>query len=61
MNPLDGVFLAQPVLNLSNSSTVGIRYDIAAFAALKAEYRNWRRTAVQPRNYGGYLQVSFTF
>jgi hypothetical protein len=41
-------------------STVGVRYDISSFAALKFEYRNQRRPA-EPRVNGAFAQTSFTF
>ena len=61
VNGGDVVFQNQTVQNLEDSSTLGIRYDATTFAAIKAEYRNWSRISGQPRNYGGYLQVCFTF
>lgn len=53
----DTVFRGVPNLV---GSTAGIRYDIAAFAALKLEYRNQRRPGI-PRVNGAFLQTSFTF
>jgi hypothetical protein len=41
-------------------STVGVRYDISSFAALKFEYRNLRRPG-EPRVNGAFAQTSFTF
>ncbi len=41
-------------------STVGVRYDISSFAALKFEYRNIRRPG-EPRVNGAFAQTSFTF
>jgi hypothetical protein len=41
-------------------STVGVRYDISSFAALKFEYRNIRRPG-EPRVNGVFAQTSFTF
>jgi len=41
-------------------STVGVRYDISSFAALKLEYRNLRRPG-EPRINGAFAQTSFTF
>ena len=59
-----GIDAADPVFatvqNL-DGSTVGVRYDASAFAALKAEYRTWRRADEAPRNHGGFFQVCFTF
>ncbi|MBI4458442.1 MAG: hypothetical protein HY648_00105 [Acidobacteria bacterium] len=54
----DAVF--QGVPNLAGS-VAGLRYDISSYAAIKAEYRNQRRLAGQPRVNGGFLQTSFTF
>jgi hypothetical protein len=42
-------------------STLGIRYDITNYAALKGEYRNTGRQAGQPRVNGLFLQTAFTF
>jgi hypothetical protein len=61
VNPLDAVYLVNPVNNLQEGNTLGVRYDMSAFAALKVEYRNYLRVEGQPRNYGGFLQVCFTF
>ena len=61
VNPQDLVFLAQPVPNLDGGVTVGLRFDASPFAALKGEYRNWSRGGSQPRNYGGFFQICFTF
>lgn len=47
------------VQNLSGS-TVGLRYDISSFAALKLEYRNQQRLGL-PRINGIFGQTSFTF
>ena len=41
-------------------STVGVRYDISSFAALKFEYRDIRRPG-EPRINGAFAQTSFTF
>jgi hypothetical protein len=53
----DTVFRLVPSLN---ESTVGIRYDISSFAAIKLEYRNIGRPG-QPRINGAFAQTSFTF
>jgi hypothetical protein len=58
VNPTDAVFQTVPNLD---GSTLGVRYDLTLFAAIKAEYRTWRRGAGLPRNYGGFLQICFTF
>lgn len=42
-------------------SVVGLRYDISSHAAIKAEYRNSRRAAGEPRVNGAFLQTSLTF
>lgn len=44
-----------------DGSTLGVRYDVSTFAAIKAEYRNWTRGAGSPRNQGGFFQLAFTF
>ena len=41
-------------------STLGVRYDISSFAAMKLEYRNLREPGV-PRVSGVFAQTSFTF
>ncbi|MCU1273720.1 MAG: hypothetical protein JWO48_1151 [Bryobacterales bacterium] len=41
-------------------STVGVRYDISSFAALKFEWRNLRRPGERRVN-GAFAQTSFTF
>jgi hypothetical protein len=53
----DTIFASVPELS---GSTVGVRYDISSFAALKFEYRNQVRLGV-PRINGLFSQVSFTF
>lgn len=53
----DTIFAAVPELS---GSTVGVRYDISTFAALKFEYRNQQRLNI-PRINGLFSQVSFTF
>ncbi|HUL74051.1 MAG TPA: hypothetical protein VLT86_13175 [Vicinamibacterales bacterium] len=59
VNPMDPVFTTVP--NLNDGSTLGIRFDASQFVALKGEFRTWRRASSQPRNYGGFFQVCFTF
>jgi hypothetical protein len=54
----DVMFATVPLLD---SSTVGLRYDASLFAAIKGEYRTWRRGDGVPRNHGGFLQLCFTF
>lgn len=53
----------EPVLEVPNlvESTVGVRYDISAFAAFKTEYRSTRRGTNEPRFNGAFLQTCFTF
>lgn len=43
------------------TSTVGLRFDAADFAAFKGEYRRTRRQPQDPRVNGFLLQTSFTF
>lgn len=54
--------LDEPVLGLLDvrTSTVGVRYDVADFAAFKGEYRRTRRQQ-ETRQNGFFLQTSFTF
>jgi hypothetical protein len=54
----DPVF--QNVPNL-DGSTIGVRYDVSPYAALKTEVRTRRRVGDRPRTNGWFLQVSFTF
>ncbi len=56
----DTLFQLQPVANLAGS-TLGVRYDLSSFAALKFEYRNQRRAPGQPHFNSGFVQTSFTF
>jgi len=53
----DQIFRTIPSLA---GSTVGLRYDISRFVALKFEYRNIRRPD-EPRVSGAFAQTSFTF
>ena len=46
---------------LFDGSTLGVRYDASAFAALKFEYRSWTRGPTSTRDHGGYFQLCFTF
>jgi hypothetical protein len=50
----------QPIPNLAGN-TLGVRYDITNFAALKFEYRNQRRAPNQSRINSVFLQTSFAF
>ena len=54
----DPVFAGIPNLD---GSTIGVRYDLTEFAAIKTEARMRRRFPDQPRTNGWFLQVSFTF
>ena len=58
VNAADAVFTG--VSNL-DGSTLGLRYDASEFAALKGEFRTWRRGEGSERNFGGFFQVCFTF
>lgn len=53
----------EPVLGITDfmSSTVGIRWDISNYAAVKSEYRNTKKGLGQPHINGFFLQTSFTF
>lgn len=53
----DVMFSAVPNLD---GSTLGLRYDPSPYAALKFEYRTWRREETS-RNHGGFFQACFTF
>ena len=44
-----------------DGSTIGVRYDISTYAAIKTEGRFRRRVADQPRTNGVFLQIAFTF
>jgi hypothetical protein len=54
----DAVFAGVPRLD---GSTIGVRYDISTYAAIKTEGRIRRRIAEQPRTNGWFLQIAFTF
>ncbi len=58
IDPAEVVFATVPPID---GSTVGLRYDASQFAAIKGEYRSWKRGDGTPRNYGGFFQVCFTF
>ena len=49
-----------PVVPSLAGSTLGVRYDISSFAALKFEYRRQRRPG-EPIVNGAFAQTSFTF
>ena len=54
----DPVFAGVPNLD---GSTLGVRYDISTYAALKTEGRWRQRVSGQPSMNGWFFQVSFTF
>jgi hypothetical protein len=54
----DAMFATVPELD---GSTAGIRYDLSQYAAIKGEFRTWRRGTGTPRNRGGFIQICFTF
>jgi hypothetical protein len=54
----DVVFAGVPNLD---GSTLGVRYDLSTYAAIKSEIRVRRRIADQPRTNGWFLQIAFTF
>ncbi len=54
----DAIFATVPNLD---GSTIGVRYDISMYAAIKSEVRVRRRVSDQPRANGWFLQISFTF
>ena len=58
INGTDPVFAGVPSLD---GSTLGVRYDISTYAAIKSEIRLRRRVSDQPRSDGWFLQISFTF
>jgi len=44
-----------------DGATVGMRFDLSQYAAVKGEYRSWTRGEGTVRNHGGFFQVCFTF
>ena len=54
----DQVFAGIPNVD---GSTLGIRYDLSTYAAVKTEVRARRRVTDQPRTNGWFLQICFTF
>jgi hypothetical protein len=54
----DQVFAGIPELD---GTTLGVRYDVITYAAVKAEMRIRRRGSGQPTENGYFLQVCFTF
>lgn len=57
----DGVFTGTNLVQNLNGSTLGVRYDISAYAAIKTEGRWRERASGQPSTNGWFFQVSFTF
>jgi hypothetical protein len=59
----------EPIWDFSSSpsvvdligSTVGVRYDITNYAAVKGEYRNARHGVSEPNVNGAFFQTAFTF
>jgi hypothetical protein len=58
VNKADAMFSGVPSLD---GTTIGIRYDASALAAVKVEYRTWTRGEGSVRNHGGFFQLCFTF
>jgi hypothetical protein len=58
IDPADAVFTGLPNLD---GSTIGVRYDISTYAAIKTEARIRRRAADRDRTNGWFLQICFTF
>jgi hypothetical protein len=58
VNACDARFAGVPSLD---SSTLGLRYDLTLYAAIKGEYRTWTRGPGTVRNHGGFFQICFTF
>ena len=54
----DPVFVGVPRLD---GSTIGVRYDLSTYAAVKTEARIRQRAADAPRSTGWFLQICFTF
>ena len=54
----DPVFSGIPNLD---GSTIGVRYDLSTYAAVKTEARVRRRASDRPRTNGWFLQICFTF
>jgi hypothetical protein len=54
----DPVFAGVPNLD---GSTIGVRYDVSTYAAIKTEVRSRRRASDQPLANGWFLQIAFTF
>jgi len=54
----DVAFAGVPELD---QATLGVRYDLTLYAAVKGEYRTWTRGPDSVRNHGAFFQVAFTF
>ncbi|HET9369840.1 MAG TPA: hypothetical protein VFO19_06315 [Vicinamibacterales bacterium] len=54
----DDAFATVPELD---GVTLGLRFDLSLYAAVKGEYRTWTRGTDSVRNHGGFFQVCFTF
>jgi hypothetical protein len=54
----DEIFTSVPNLD---GSTLGVRYDLSTYAAIKTEARFRRRADDRPRSNGWFLQICFTF
>ena len=54
----DQVFAGVPNLD---GATLGVRYDLSTYAAVKTEVRARQRVTGQPNSNGWFLQVCFTF
>ena len=48
-------------MNRRHVLSAAVALAVAPFAAVKGEYRTWRRASSIPRNHGGFFQVCFTF
>jgi hypothetical protein len=58
IDPLDTVFAGVPNLD---GSTIGIRYDLSTYAAVKVEGRFRQRHSDADYRNGAFLQICFTF
>ena len=61
IDSLDPVFGGVGGIPNLDGSTIGIRYDISTYAAIKTEARTRSRAVDQPRTNGWFLQIAFTF
>jgi len=61
-NAADPVFdLAMNAVPNLDGSTIGVRFDMSTYAAIKSEVRLRRRVEDEPRTNGWFLQICFTF